>query len=117
MDVTDALRRIVMRHLVLIAVATLIPIIGFAAYKASKPATYTASVQLEVDNKTATSTQGATAAQDGAIGITKSTDVIKSALDAAKVAHDAIDFQQNDLVVTPVLTAPIIEIAVKYTNQ
>ncbi len=116
MDVTDALRRIVMRHLVLIAIATLIPVLGFAAYKASKPATYTASVQLEVGGRSATSAQQATATADNPIAIVKSQDIIAQALAKFGIKHNALDFQQNNLTASPVLTAPDITIVVKYTD-
>jgi capsular polysaccharide biosynthesis protein len=117
MDVTDALRRIVMRHLVLIAIATLIPVIGFAAYSASKPATYTASAQVEVAYRASTSAQAATATADTPSAFAKTNDAVAAALQTAKVTHNVDDFIASDLTITPVLTAPDIQIEVKYTNQ
>lgn len=127
MDVTDALRRIVMRHLVLIAIATLVPLVGFAAYKSTQPTMYTASVQLQVGENTANSVQQATATADGATAKVKTPDAVLQALTTAaksdpplNIGHsqqDATDFLANNLSVAQVLTSPNITIDVKYNNQ
>jgi capsular polysaccharide biosynthesis protein len=127
MDVTDALRRIVMRHLVLIAIATLVPILGFAAYKSGQPPMYTASVQLQVGENSAASVQAATAQADTAIAQVKTQDAVLKALIAAdkadpalKIKHgpdDAASFLANDLAVAQVLTSPNITISVKADNK
>jgi capsular polysaccharide biosynthesis protein len=127
MDVTDALRRIVMRHLVLIAIATLVPLIGFAAYQSTQKTMYTASVQMQVGENSATSVQAATALADSAIAKVKTPDaVLKALITAAKsdptlnIKHEAGDAQSflaSDLTVAQVLTSPNITIAVKADSQ
>jgi len=117
MDVTDALRRIVVRHLVLIAIATVISVAAFAGYKATQPATYSATAQVEVADRASTSAQMATSVADTATAYTKANDTVTAALKTAHVTHDVNDFIANDLTVGPVLTAPDIDITVKYTNK
>lgn len=116
MDVTDALRRIVLRHLVLIGLCTLIPVIIFAAYNSTKPASFTAVAQLEVADRASTSAQQATSVADTAIVQVKVQSAVLQALTALNIKQDPAAFLANNLAVDPVLTAPDIMISVSYTN-
>ncbi|NUP48353.1 MAG: hypothetical protein HOW97_13755 [Catenulispora sp.] len=117
MDVTDALRRIVLRHLVLITVATLVPLVGFIFYKGGQPPSYTASAQVEVAYKASTSAQAATSTADTPSAFAKAPDTVAGALKAVGVAHDVPDFIKNNLTISPVLTAPDIQIVVRYKTR
>ncbi|NUR57864.1 MAG: hypothetical protein HOV87_04055 [Catenulispora sp.] len=117
MDVTDALRRIVLRHLLLIAIATALPLLAFVFHEAGKPPSYTASAQVEVAYKASTSAQAATSTADTPSAFAKAPDTVAAALKAAGVSHDVPAFIRDDLTIRPVLTAPDIQILVRYRTR
>ena len=112
MELNAAVRRILVRHVLLIVVAILLGVVAGFAVHSGDSRTFTASARLSLGTDVPADAEEAIAIADTAAAIVTSPDRVQSALSQAGARRDMPEFAQRSVGVRPIGSSGVLDLSV-----
>lgn len=112
MEIDEAVRRIVVRQWILIAICITVPVAWLLVTAQGAPATYSAQARILISGTVPKSSSEADATASQARALATSTTLVAAALDAARLRRDPVEVAQHRVTLTALGISPVAALSV-----